>query len=71
MVESHSRSLLKALSWRITATIATTSIAYVIIGDVNTALAIGGVEFIVKFILYYGHERLWHRISWGKKGIGL
>lgn len=67
-MESHSRSLLKALSWRITGTLTTTATAYAIIGEFKVAVAIGVVEFILKFMLYYGHERLWQRISWGKKG---
>jgi len=28
----------------------------------DTAVMIGGIEFILKFIIYYGHERAWHRI---------
>lgn len=66
-MESHSRSLLKALSWRITGTLATTAVAYAIIEEFKVAVAIGVVEFILKFILYYGHERAWQLISWGKK----
>ena len=68
-MESHSRSLLKALSWRITGTLATTAVAYAIIGEFKVAVVIGVVEFIMKFILYYGHERIWQLISWGKKNV--
>jgi uncharacterized membrane protein len=62
MPDSRTRSLAKALSWRFTATLTTALIAYIVTGELDTAVMIGGVEFILKFIIYYGHERAWHRI---------
>ncbi|MDC1444467.1 DUF2061 domain-containing protein [bacterium] len=62
MPDSRTRSLAKALSWRITATLTTALIAYIVTGEMDTAVMIGGVEFILKFIIYYGHERVCHRI---------
>ena len=59
------RSLAKTLSWRITATLTTLSIAYLITGSLTTASIIGGLEFFVKMLLYYLHERLWNRIHIG------
>ena len=63
--ESHYRSLLKATTWRITATLTTTIIAYFITGQVETALAIGSIEFLLKFFIYYAHERLWQLVPRG------
>jgi len=63
--ESHLRSLLKALSWRVLATTTTALIAWVITGDISTAIAIGGIEFITKFFIYYGHERVWQLVPRG------
>ncbi len=57
--ESHLRSLLKAFTWRILATMTTALIAYFITGEIDTALMIGGLEFILKFAIYYIHERIW------------
>ena len=57
--ESHTRSFLKAFSWRIIATLSTVTIAYIITGKTDTAISIGGIEFFAKFIIYYVHERLW------------
>ena len=48
MPDSRTRSLAKALSWRITATLTTALIAYIVTGDMNTAVIIGGIEFILK-----------------------
>ena len=63
--ESHLRSLLKALSWRVVATTTTAIIAYMITGSVATAVAIGSIEFVAKFFIYYGHERIWQMVPRG------
>ena len=57
---SRTRSLVKALTWRITATLTTAGIAYVVTGELKTAAMIGGIEFVLKFMTYYGHERVWN-----------
>ncbi len=57
--ESSTRSLLKAISWRIIASIVTTIIAY---SFGLPSKAIGLVFFadlIIKFVMYYLHERVW------------
>ena len=63
--ESHYRSLLKATSWRVLATLTTTLIAYFITGEVATALTIGSIEFVLKFLIYYLHERAWQLVPRG------
>ena len=62
MTDSHLRSLSKAFSWRIVATLTTAVIAYFVTGDVQAAMMIGGVEFVLKFFIYYLHERAWQMI---------
>jgi uncharacterized membrane protein len=57
--ETRLRSLLKALSWRILATLTTAMVAYGITGEIDTAVAIGSIEFFLKFFIYYAHERAW------------
>lgn len=63
--ESHLRSLLKATSWRVIATLTTAIIAYFITGEVETALMIGGIEFFIKLMIYYAHERAWQLVPRG------
>ena len=58
--DSRMRSLAKAMTWRITATLTTAIIAYIITGELNTAVLIGGIEFFIKFVIYYAHERAWN-----------
>ena len=57
---SRTRSLVKALTWRITATLTTAGIACAVTGELKTAAMIGGIEFVLKFMTYYGHERAWN-----------
>ena len=57
--DSHLRSILKGISWRIIATCTIIIIAYFKTGDVTLALEIGAIEFFIKFLLYYLHERAW------------
>ncbi len=67
LVETKLRSLLKAISWRIIASVVTTLIAFYF---GLPAKAIGLVFFadlVIKFILYFIHERLW--INFIKFGI--
>jgi uncharacterized membrane protein len=64
--EKRYRSLVKAVSWRITGTIDTFIVSYFITGKVSLALSISGVEVITKMSLYYFHERIWTRLKFGK-----
>lgn len=57
--ESHIRSLLKTLTWRVLATTTTVTIAYFVFGDISNALKVGGIEFVAKMVIYYLHERAW------------
>lgn len=63
--ESRLRSILKGFSWRILATLTTIAIAYIITGQVDDALKIGGYEFFIKMAVYYFHERAWQIIPRG------
>jgi uncharacterized membrane protein len=64
--EAHTRSLIKAVSWRITGSIDTFVISFVLSGKVGLAGAIASVEVITKIALYYFHERVWSIIPWGR-----
>lgn len=66
-MDTHSRSFLKALSWRATGTIDTMIISLVITGSLKAAAAIGGTEIVTKSVLYYLHERAWLKIPYGRR----
>ena len=65
--ESHPRSLLKAVSWRILGSIDTFILGMIFTSDAKAAGAIAGTEVITKIGLYYLHERAWASSSWGHK----
>jgi len=65
--ELHSRSFIKALSWRFIGTLDTIVISWVITGKMILAFSIGAFELMTKTVLYYFHERIWNSIKWGRK----
>lgn len=65
-METRSRSLLKALSWRFVATIITSFIVWMLTGKADFAVTVGIIDTTVKLLVYFLHERLWLRISFGK-----
>ena len=68
--ETHIRSWIKSISFRILATITTIALVVIFTGEILLALEIGLVEVVAKLILYYVHERFWDRVSWGKIATG-
>ncbi|MBG91189.1 MAG: hypothetical protein CL521_05170 [Actinobacteria bacterium] len=65
MAERRIRSVIKTFSWRITATITTTIISYMITGKADLAFQIGAIEFFIKIGIGYAHERIWFKIPYG------
>jgi len=64
--ETAVRSLVKAYSYRCCGTLTTIVISYVITGSVVVSLGIGATEMVLKPFIYWCHERVWSRISWGR-----
>ena len=65
--ESKRRSILKTISWRFWATLTTAILVYIFTGKIELAAAIGGLEIVIKMIMYFVHERAWNNVSYGKK----
>ena len=62
--ESHLRSLIKGISWRVIATTDTFIVVLLITClygncSVDDAIKIGALEFLLKLVVYYMHERVW------------
>lgn len=64
-MESHSRSFAKAVSWRITGTLDTMILSWLITGSFKLAATISLAEIATKSLLYYLHERAWQRVPYG------
>ena len=67
MTESPTRSLVKTISWRITGSGATFAISYAVLGDITVSGTIAVIQLTFNTLLYFVHERVWDRVSWGRK----
>ena len=65
--ESSIRSISKALSWRIMATLTTTTLVFLFTGRLDLAVTVGLVEAVAKMGLYFIHERVWNRLKFGRR----
>lgn len=65
--DNNSRSLAKAVTWRLTGTADTFIIAWLFTGEPLLASGIALTEVFTKVFLYWGHERVWNRIKWGRE----
>jgi len=65
-METTRRSITKALSWRFLATTITTGLVYAVTGQGDFAAGIGLADTLLKLFIYFGHERLWNRIQYGR-----
>lgn len=63
--EAHSRSVAKAISWRVLGSIDTFVLSFLFTSSIKAAGAIAGTEVLTKMLLYYAHERAWSGIGWG------
>ncbi|HJX13675.1 MAG TPA: DUF2061 domain-containing protein [Dehalococcoidales bacterium] len=69
IVESHKRSIAKAVSWRIFASVVTVIVVYIFTRELVLSAGIGIVDMIIKILGYYSHERIWEKIRFGRKEI--
>lgn len=71
--ESHLRSIIKGITWRVIATTTIFLITFITTGEMETAVTVASIEFFVKLLLYYLHERAWIMIPRGtlRKIIGI
>ena len=65
MDQTKKRHLLKTISWRIIATSTTLLLTFLVSGDIEIGATVASLEFFAKMILYYLHERGWHKTSLG------
>lgn len=65
-METHSRSIFKAVTWRAGGTVVTCAVAWVLTGNIDLAAKIGLLDTAVKIGAFYLHERLWNRVNFGR-----
>ncbi|HVY02169.1 MAG TPA: DUF2061 domain-containing protein [Caulobacterales bacterium] len=64
--DSHARSLIKAVSWRMVGSTDTFMLSLLVTGSAKDAISIASIEALTKILLYYAHERIWRMIPWGR-----
>jgi uncharacterized membrane protein len=65
---ARTRHLVKAVTWRIIASVTTALIAWTFGVPAKAVGAIFIADLIIKFALYYAHERVWYNyIKFGIK----
>jgi len=66
MRETRTRSMLKAISYRLIAYLLAVIVILILTKDIETAFTLSVLYFAGAMLLYYLHERLWNIISYGK-----
>jgi adenylylsulfate kinase len=69
MKETHRRSILKGVTWRIIASATTMTVVYIVTGDLALVASVGVVDILAKVFFYYLHERTWGKVKWGLLGV--
>jgi len=65
-MESNSRSLAKAVSYRVLGSTGTALVVLVLSGNLKISLGAGALDMLVKIALYFLHERIWNHIPYGR-----
>jgi uncharacterized membrane protein len=65
-METKTRSFLKALSYRVFASIVTGLIVYIATGKALLSVGLGVLDSVVKMLVYFLHERAWMAIPFGR-----
>lgn len=66
-MESHLRSIAKAVTWRAGGTFVTFAVAWAVTRKVELAAQIGLADTLVKIGAFYCHERIWNRLKFGRE----
>ncbi len=65
MIETHKRTLVRMISYRITAWLFTILWTYLYTGNLTQATGFSTLLHILLSVDYYFHERMWLKIKWG------
>jgi adenylylsulfate kinase len=65
-MDSHARSLAKALSYRLLGSLSTALLFFLLTGRPTLSVGAGALDMVIKLGLYFLHERLWNHIPFGR-----
>ena len=66
LMESHARSIAKAVSYRVLGSSVTTLILFALTGKGTLSMVGGLADMVLKIAAYFVHERIWDRIEFGR-----
>jgi uncharacterized membrane protein len=66
-MEKNVRSLAKSITWRVVATLTTILLVFLFTGDIVVSTSVGTLEFLVKTVIFYIHERVWNMSNFGRE----
>ena len=66
-MDSHSRSVAKAISYRVFGSLSTGFIFYFLSGDWKLSAGAGIADSVIKLGLYFLHERVWNHLNFGRQ----
>jgi len=58
-MDSNKRSLAKTCTWMVITTLIGFIVVFLFIGRIDLTLYIVIVEFVIRMLAYYAHERFW------------
>ena len=65
--DNVSRSVVKALIWRVIAFLNTATISGIVSGSAGLGASIASFDALVKTSLMIAYDQMWNRIDWGKE----
>ena len=65
-MDTPGRSWMKSITWRILGIVLLGVISYAITRDLKDMAVITVIFHGIRVVLYYFHERVWQRVSWGR-----
>ncbi len=68
-MDSNTRSIAKAVSYRLLGSISTGLIVFVFSGDAKVSAGVGLLDVVTKLALYYLHERIWNYVPYGRSKV--
>lgn len=69
--EKRTRSILKAITYRIISIAIDATIAYAVTQNTKQTITLVLISNLVSIVIYFIHERAWNRVYWGKHSIGV
>ncbi|HEY2014815.1 MAG TPA: DUF2061 domain-containing protein [Bryobacteraceae bacterium] len=65
-MDTHARSIAKAVSYRILGSAITGLIFFILTGKATLSVGASALDVILKIGAYFVHERIWARIGFGR-----